>query len=241
MSGSPGGGFGPSGAGSLGTKRGGGSGPPGGFGPPPAAPTRPPPKRDHSKKVFFLAITGAVLFMLISCCGLLIFAGVEGNRDREQFAALGAACDGRAVAGPQAHPAPHPRLRVMERDGRGGWRMATVLTPNDYRAHDLADVSVVLCMDEAREFTVDRCEFVDTMWGIDVPDSQHGFPRTQQRAPVRLVSASTGVAIATGEVGGRLPSCDAFSGDEPSEDDFEGEDIGEADVRAWLAQQLPPP
>ncbi|HJL17057.1 MAG TPA: hypothetical protein RMH99_15435 [Sandaracinaceae bacterium LLY-WYZ-13_1] len=177
------------------------------------------------------------LFLLIGCCGLFTWAGISSSEQQQEFSPLAAACDGRAVEGTATHPAPDTRAVVMERRSSGDWHFDTLLTPRAYQPETRAETSLVVCMEEPREVTIERCEFIESMWGVDVDDMS--LPRTQQQAPARLVEAATGRVLVTGEIHGATPSCDDWSGDEPSESDFEGEDIEADDIHAWLVQQLP--
>lgn len=198
-----------------------------GFVPAPG-PLAAPEKR--SKLPLFAGCGG---LLLLTCCGCLGFAAWRGQLDRAELGPLAAACDGRPVEDAAAHPATSPRLIVFERDD-GGWSREPLLLHSDDQAGTRAEASLVICLEEEQRVEDTECSFM-TITEV------RRYPRSHYAARARLVEARTGRVIAAGEVVSPTPPCTSGAFVPDDDDAYEGETIGQEDVRRWYTAALAGP
>lgn len=253
----PGGGFGQPPGGGFGQPPGGGYGqPPGGFGQPPGAPFgapygsppgppgaygqpggwgSPPPAK--SKAPLIIGVIAGIV-VLCTVCGV---AGYYHDKQTQStYGALTAACEGRPVAGAKPYVAGPGVHRVVgaDRNSSGNWRITNSIIPSDQTAQGVADTEIVACLGEETRITLGNCDFYRTRYGVRVPGSDRSYPRTQQSLPVRLVIASTGQTLTTGNVIGPVPTACSQNFGSPSSSTFQGSSVGSSQFGPWLSATL---
>lgn len=197
-------------------------------GPPPYAP--PPPRRG--------SIGTKVLLGAIVLSGLtwLVWAARE---EQAAFAPLAAVCGGNGgwSGARELRPGVVHRYAGAHM-GSGGWvpdrhRVAAELT-----AQDPSNTDAVVCLGDAAPVTLEVCTST-RYWRGQTSVVQH--PRTQDRLPVRVLAARTGVVLAEGVVeGDPPPPCPAPGSGHDNAVYVTGASVDGAAVGRWLTAHVAP-
>ncbi|MFK7988425.1 MAG: hypothetical protein AB8I08_20555 [Sandaracinaceae bacterium] len=196
-----------------------------------------------------LIVAAAVLLVMISCCGCLVFAWFQGTAMREGISAAGDACEGQAVSGSASYRAGGPQHFAFFEPDREGWSWTQYLGDAVPYAETTEEVSVVLCVQEIEPVQLETCRY----------EGGHSVTRTQYRRHVRVAAAESGTALMDTHMAGTAPApCPAsFStggggvgirvgpipvgsvgGADETEDELEGSRPTLDDVGRWASTML---
>jgi hypothetical protein len=187
-----------------------------------------------------LLIIGAIAGVAVLCTVCAVAGYFHNKQTQETYGALTAACQGRPVAGARNYvpgPTVH-RVVGAEQSSNGEWRIANGRIPNNQLAQGINDAEAVLCFGNETRVNVGSCDFYSTRMGVRVPGSQRTYQRTQQAVPVRVVAATTGMMITTGNIVGPAPlQCNQNVG-RLSSSTFQGSSVSATQVGTWLQSVL---